>query len=110
VVAGRVERDGHLGGRFAWVAAKSTSPVEFMKAALDDDGWTAESRVAFVADGADRLSNVVRDAIPQSPRQILNWFHISMRLRHIEQMGPKVADILEQAEGNIAGLIRLRNL
>jgi hypothetical protein len=58
-----------------------------MKAALADQGWTEKSRVTVLADGADGLKSVVQDAVPQVPRNILDWFHISMRLRPIEQMG-----------------------
>lgn len=62
-----------------------------MKAALDTDGWTPTSRVAVLADGADGLRNAVNAAVPQEPRSILDWFHISMRLRPIEQTGGSVA-------------------
>jgi len=57
VVAGRIEREGRLGGYFAWVAAHPMCDAEaFMKAALDDHGLTQTSRVRVLADGADSLS------------------------------------------------------
>lgn len=59
VVAGRIERDGQLGDRFAWIARRSTDPVDFMKATLENNGWTSASRVAVLADGADGLTNLV---------------------------------------------------
>jgi hypothetical protein len=108
VVAGRIERDGRLGGHFAWVAQDPTSAREFMKAALQDHGWTEQSRVTVLADGADGLKSVVQGAVPQAPRNILDWFHISMRLRPIEQMGPNVADVLGEVDAGTAATIRIK--
>ena len=108
VVAGRIERDGRLGGHFAWVAQDPTSAREFMKAALQDHGWTERSRVTVLADGADGLKSVVQGAVPQAPRNILDWFHISMRLRPIEQMGPNLADVLGEVDAGTAAAIRIK--
>lgn len=95
VIAGRIERNGKLGNRFAWVpeAAGACSP-EMMRSALDDDGYTDFTHLSVLADGAGGLTNVVRDGAQQSPSPQLDWFHVSMRLRHIEQMTPKTADQL----------------
>jgi hypothetical protein len=108
VVAGRIDRDGQLGSRFAWIALHSTTPVQFIKAALDTDGWTSTSRVAVLTDGADGLKTLVNAALPQEPRSILDWFHVSLRLRPIEQMGPKVAALLDGTEPDAAATIRLK--
>src|ERR1039457_1870193 len=56
VVAGRVERQGELGDYFAWVPQhRLCFPKDFMKAALEANGWTADSKVRVLADGADGL-------------------------------------------------------
>ena len=92
VVAGRIERDGQLGGRFAWVAQhRACDAGAFMKAALQSNGWTAKSQVRVLADGADGLANLVSGAAEKKTRRVLDWFHISMRLRPIEQMSPGIA-------------------
>ena len=108
VVAGRVERDGQLGAHFAWVAQDAANAQEYMKAALVDQGWTSKSRVTVLADGADGLHSVVRAAITSRPQNILDWFHISMRLRPIEQMGPSVADVLADVDPGTAATIRTK--
>src|SRR5258708_23101332 len=77
-----------------------------MKAALEDNGWTAESKVVVLADGADGLRTIVQAAIGAPPRNVLDWFHISMRLRHVEQMATKVADLIAEADPNIASTIQ----
>jgi len=105
VISGRVDCDGTLGGRFAWIARWPTDSVEFMKAALETNGWTPESKVVVLADGADGLKSIVQAAIQTPPRSILDWFHISMRLRHIEQMAPKVASVFWEVDSIIASTI-----
>ena len=92
VVAGRMEREGQLGGRFAWIAQhRRCDPEAFMKAALQTNGWTQESHVRVLADGADGLSNLVSAAAEKTTHRVLDWFHISMRLRPIEQMSSGIA-------------------
>jgi hypothetical protein len=108
VVAGRIERDGMLVGRFAWIARWPGEAEQFMKAALQANGWTSQTKVVVLADGADGLKNLVQAAVDSEPRSILDWFHISMRLRPIEQMAAKVAVALDDGEPNMAALIRQR--
>ena len=46
VVAGRMERQGKLGDYFAWVPQhRLCIAKDFMKAALEANGWTPESKV-----------------------------------------------------------------
>jgi hypothetical protein len=105
VVAGRVERDGDLGGHFAWVAQRPGDALEFMRVAMRSDGWTEQSRVAVLADGADGLAGLVSAVSPNTCRSILDWFHVSMRLRPIEQMAPKTASVLGQLDVGLAEFI-----
>ena len=52
----------------------------------------------MIADGADGLESVVREAAERPPAQRLDWFHLSMRLRPIEQMIDRVAALIPDAE------------
>jgi hypothetical protein len=104
VVAGRIDHDGRLGGRFAYVAQRPADALEFVKAAMQSHGLTDHSRVSVLADGADGLASLVKTASPQGSRSILDWFHISMRLRSIEQMTPKVAGVLNEQDPDAAAL------
>ena len=90
VIAGRIDRDGELGSHFAWIAGGSSAQCH-MKASLEDAGLTKKSMIAVLADGAGGLGTVVAAAARRRPRNILDWFHISMRIRHIEQMAPSMA-------------------
>jgi len=79
VVTGRMERDGQLGSHFAWIAQhRSCDAKAFMKAAIEDHGWTSDLQVKVLADGADGLSNLVSTVAERTTRRILDWFHISM--------------------------------
>ena len=98
VVAGRIERDGRLGGHFAWLPEATGATGAMMKSALDDDGLTSHSRLDVLADGADGLESVVREAAGRPPSQRLDWFHLSMRLRPIEQMVDRVASLVPDEE------------
>jgi hypothetical protein len=92
VVAGRMERQGELGDYFAWVPQhRLCLTTDFMKAALEANGWTSDSKVRVLADGADGLSNLVDAATGKPTARVLDWFHISMRLQPIEQMSSKIA-------------------
>jgi hypothetical protein len=107
-VAGRIERVGILAGRFAWIARWPGEAEQFMRAALRANGWTAQTQVVVLADGADGLKNLVQAAVNSEPRSILDWFHISMRLRSIEQMAAKVAVALDEGNPDMAALVRQR--
>ena len=112
VVAGRIERDGILASRFAWIERFPGESEVFMRAAMLANGWTNETKVIVLADGADGLKNLVKAAVNSEPRSILDWFHISMRLRPIEQMAAKVAGALEKDEPDMATFLteRLPNI
>jgi hypothetical protein len=79
-----------------------------MRAALQTHGWTTQTKVVVLADGADGLKNLIQAAIDSEPRSILDWFHISMRLRPIEQMATKVAVALDDGKPDMAAFVRER--
>ena len=106
VIAGRVDADGQLGGSFAWVAQTTDDAQRFIRATLETHGWTADSQVVILADGADGLSSLVQRATENSARTILDWFHISMRLRAIEQMIAKTAVLVEAANPTLPAMIQ----
>lgn len=76
-----------------------------MRAAMLANGWTNETKVIVLADGADALNNLVKAAVKSERRSILDWFHISMRLRPIEQMAAKVAGALEKDPPDMATFV-----
>src|ERR1017187_767647 len=63
---------------------------------------------SVLADGADGLKNLVDSATQNPALSILNWFHISMRFRPIEQMAPKIASLLDKTDPVMAAMIRIK--
>ena len=106
VVAGRMERQGTLGDYFAWVPQHRLCPEEdFMKAALEANGWTPESQVRVQADGADGFGNLVGAVAGKPTERVLDWFHISMRLRPIEQMSAKIVMAVGDSDAELKQLL-----
>jgi hypothetical protein len=109
VVAGRIERQGELGDYFAWVPQHRLSfTTDFMKAALEANGWTPESKLRVLADGADGLSNLVDAAAGKPTTRVLDWFHISMRLHPIEQMSSKIATAAGDSDAELKQLLTVK--
>jgi hypothetical protein len=95
-----------VGGYFAWVPQhRLCFTKHFMKAALEANGWTPESKVRVLADGADALSNLVDAAVEKPTERVLDWFHISMRLQPIEQMSRKIAMAAGNADAALKPLL-----
>src|SRR5262249_5865380 len=99
VVAGRMERQGKLGDYFAWGPQhRLCFSKDYMKAALESNGWTPKSKVRVLADGADGMSNLVDAAVEKPTERVLDWFHIGMRMQPIEQMSSKIAIAVGDSE------------
>lgn len=106
VVAGRIEKGSSLGTRFAWVAQHPLDAAGHLRAALEDNEWRPGVRVTTLADGADGLPGFVSSVSGDRSHTALDWFHISMCLRPIEQMGPGIADLFGVVAPATAQLLR----
>jgi hypothetical protein len=85
VVCGKVEREGHCPRRFALVRGVAKHPHALLRAALLKQGWREGEAVTAISDGDPALPALVRAATKPPVRHILDWFHLSMRVRHVEQ-------------------------
>jgi hypothetical protein len=87
VLAGEVEPDG--GGprrRFASLADSSECP-RIVREHLEQSGATQQTELTALTDGDEGLRNLARAAASGRPlRIILDWFHLAMRLRPVEQI------------------------
>jgi hypothetical protein len=86
VTVGKVEVTGPPPRRFALAPKGSDHPLAPMRAALLEQGWHPGRPLAVISDGEAALPNLVRAATREPVRQILDWFHLSMRMRPIEQV------------------------
>jgi len=113
-ICGKVEREGQPTRRFALVRSVAEQPHALLRAALQGQGWREGDPVTAISDGDPALPALVRSATGGSVEHILDWFHLSMRVQHVEQVmrglcalePPPVAP-LEQAQIDVE---RLRHL
>ena len=85
VTVGKVEAPGRTPRRFALAPLAADRPLAQIRAALTEQGWTGEQPVTVISDGEAALPELVRCAARCDIRHILDWWHISMRVRHAEQ-------------------------
>jgi hypothetical protein len=114
VTVGKVEVAGRKPRRFAFAPKGADRPIEILRTALGAQGWRPGQRVTVISDGEAVLPNLVRAATQEPVRHILDWFHLSMRMRPIEQMllglsGRDLRDVgpLQAAQASIERVRRL---
>ena len=83
VVVGKIESP-HISRRFGLVQQAARSPSGELRQNLRETGWNGESPVTVISDGEPALPNLVRYAVGGPVRHILDWWHISMRVKHVE--------------------------
>jgi hypothetical protein len=86
VLAGEIEPDG--GGsrrRFASLVDTSECPP-IVREHLEQSGFTQHTELTALTDGDEGLRNLARAASDGPITVILDWFHLAMRLRPVEQI------------------------
>jgi len=85
VTGGRIERNGKLAERFAFVSsAPGWTPDQF-KGLLRQHGIGTGASMRVISDGDDGLRNFVQSAVAPKVTQQLDWFHIGMRLERLRK-------------------------
>jgi len=84
-ICGKVEQEGHSSRRFALVRSVAERPHALLRVALHDQGWREGKAVTAIGDGDPALPALVRSATDGPVEPVLDWFHLSMRVRHVEQ-------------------------
>ncbi len=85
-VCGKVEHEGHPARRFALVRSVADQLHALLRVALLDQGWREGDAVTAISDGDPALPALVRSATGGPVEPILDWFHLSMRVHHVEQV------------------------
>jgi len=85
-ICGKVEREGQPTRRFALLRSVAEQPHALLHAALLDQGWREGGAVTAISDGDPALPALVRSATGGPVQPILDWFHLSMRVQHVEQV------------------------
>lgn len=85
VTIGRIEAEGRPARHFAVAPNVPASRSGTVGNALRAQGWLPGREVVVLSDGDPALVGAVRAATKENVTHILDWFHISMRVRHVEQ-------------------------
>ena len=101
VTVGKVEAPGRRPRRFALAPLGADRPLAQVRAALTDQGWTGGRPITVISDGEAALPDLVRRAAHTDVVHVLDWGHISMRVRHAEQA---LAGVYAMAPNHHAGL------
>ena len=110
VTVGKIEVAGGPPRRFALAPKGAVAPLVTLRKALREQGWRPGRAVTVLSDGEPALPGLVRAAVGEPITCILDWWHISMRVRHIEQalrgvhaLEPQHQAGLEIVEWRVAG-------
>lgn len=85
VTVGKIEVAGRKPRRFALAPKGASVPLATLRNALREQGWRPGRTVTVLCDGESALPSLVRAAVNEPITCILDWWHISMRVQHIEQ-------------------------
>lgn len=85
VTAGRLERNGKLGARFAFVASSANWKPSQFRGFLEQQGQASSTVMRVVTDGDDGVRNFVQHNISTPAETQLDWFHIGMRLENLRK-------------------------
>ena len=83
LVVGKIE-NRHMCRRFGMVVNATASPRQRMREELSAFGWRPGRLLTVISDGEPALPNLIRNAVGGDVKHILDWWHISMRVRHVE--------------------------
>jgi len=72
--------------RFGFVQTLETKPKRRLYEVLHSQGLQMNQEITFLSDGNDTLRALQLEMSPQATH-ILDWFHVTMRLRVLEQYG-----------------------
>jgi len=85
LVVGRNE-NRHMCRRFGLVVNATASPRSCVREELSAFGWRPGRLLTVISNGEQALPNLIRNALDGDGqvKHILDWWHISMRVRHVE--------------------------
>jgi len=84
-ICGKVEQAGCSPRRFALVRSVTEQPCALLRSALREQSWREGDAITVISDGDPALPALARAATQAPLETILDWFHLSMRVRHVEQ-------------------------
>ncbi|WP_299870065.1 ISKra4 family transposase [uncultured Roseobacter sp.] len=84
IIVGSIESERREKRRFGLSVIGAKNPRAYLRRNLETAGWRDGTAVTVLSDGDPALPRLVRDATGADVRHILDWWHISIRIRHVE--------------------------
>jgi hypothetical protein len=85
ILTGRLASRGTKPYVFAWVGSQATGAAERVSTLVKARTGQKAPKLCMVTDGANNTLSI-RQGLPFPATPILDWFHISMKIRHVEQI------------------------
>jgi hypothetical protein len=85
ILTGRLAVPGEKPRVFACVRSELPDLTEQLASLVQTHAGTSYPRLSGITDGANGIQSIYRQ-LPFSATPILDWFHISMRVRYLEQI------------------------
>ena len=98
VIVGSIENKDRGKRRFGLSAIGADNPREYLRRSLKAAGWREGSSVTVLSDGDPALPRLVQGATGSDVTHILDWWHISIRIRHVETTFQTLLSLLEGVE------------
>lgn len=92
VVVGKVETS-QMCLRFGLVQQAAQSPFRQLRHGLKAIGWDRKNPVTVISDGEPASPNLVCVAVGNPVHYFLDWWHISMRIKHVENAVKGLAQV-----------------
>lgn len=99
IVVSSIESKGREKRRFGLSVIGANNPSEYLRRSLEAAGWRDGTAVTVLSDGDPALQRLVRGATGAEVNHILDWRHISIRIRHVETTFQTLFSLLEGADG-----------
>jgi hypothetical protein len=91
---------------FSSVPAEAISQQTELRGVLYKLGATAVTPVTVISDGAEGPLALGEAASPGPTDHVLDWFHLSMRIQHVDQAVKSLADTTADDRQTGAGLVK----
>ena len=84
LLTGRLAAPGHKPYVFAWVGSQAGDIADRVATMVRARTRRQAPRLRVITDGANNMQSIPQ-GLPFPVKAVLDWFHISMRIRHLEQ-------------------------
>ena len=85
--------------RFGLETSASMSISAHIRAQLDEASWRSGQQITVLTDGEPGLANHIRWAVDGKVMHILDWWHISMRIKHVENAVRGLHELVVRRKG-----------